>query len=137
MTARPLLLAAVAVAALTTLACATAAPGLAGSAWRLAAIGDAAALDRAEATLDFPAPGKVSGLGSCNRFTGAAEISGASLRLGPLAGTRLACADEALSRQEERYLDALQRAERFAIDGATLRIWSRGANAPLRFVRID
>lgn len=113
-----------------------AASALAGSAWRLEDLAGAGVLDRVEATLEFREPGKLAGNGSCNRFSGAVEVSGSSLRVGPLVATRRACV-EAVSRQEERYLEALERIERFAIDGSTLRLWGRGATAPLRFSRIE
>ena len=59
------------------------------------------------ATLAFPEAGKVAGNGSCNRFTGAAEINGSAIKLGPLASTRMACMSEA-STQETGYLKALE-----------------------------
>jgi hypothetical protein len=53
----------------------------------------------------------------------------------PLASTRLACA-EPIGNQESRDLEALQRAERFVLDGATLSIHSKGMEKPLRFSRV-
>jgi heat shock protein HslJ len=47
------------------------------------------------ATLAFPEAGKVAGNGSCNRFTGAAELNGRAIKLGPLASTKMACMGEA------------------------------------------
>jgi heat shock protein HslJ len=64
------------------------------------------------ATLAFPEAGKVAGNGSCNRFTGAAELNGKAIKLGPLASTRMACMGEA-STQETEYLKALEGAQRF------------------------
>jgi heat shock protein HslJ len=86
-------------------------------------------------TLEFPEAGKASGRASCNRFTGSVEISGRSIRFGPLAATKMACIDDSANAQEVRYLDALQKAERFALDGPTLRIYSTGMERPLRFDR--
>jgi heat shock protein HslJ len=47
----------------------------------------------------------------------------------------MACIDDAANAQETKYLDALQKAERFAFDGPALRIYSTGMERPLRFAR--
>jgi heat shock protein HslJ len=112
----------------------TTAGGLRGTEWRLEDLAGAAVLDRPHATLAFPESGQVAGSGSCNRFSGSVEVSGDSIRLGPLASTRMAC-PEPVSTQEARYLGALQDAERFAFDGTALLIHCRGLEKPLRFVR--
>lgn len=87
-----------------------------------------------EATLEFPESGKTGGRASCNRFFGTVEITGSSIRFGPLAATKMSCGDAA-DAQERRYLEALQGAERFEIDGPELRIHSTGREEPVRFVR--
>lgn len=90
-------------------------------------------LEKPEATLEFPEAGKVAGRASCNRFFGTVEVSGGSIRFGPLAATKMSCGDDA-DAQERRYLQALQSAERFDFDGTALRLHSRGVEQPLRFV---
>ncbi len=107
---------------------------LAGTGWRLEDLGGAGVLDRVEATLEFPEEGRAAGNGSCNRFFGTVEMKGETISFGPLASTRMACA-EATSNQEAKYLEALQSAERFTLDGSTLSIYSKGMEKPLRFVR--
>ncbi len=114
---------------------AAAAPSLVGSAWRLKDLGEAAAIPGVEATLEFPEAGRAAGRGSCNRFFGTVEISGESIRFGPLAATKMACLDAASNAQETKYLESLQAAERFAFDGPALLVYPRGGGAPLRFVR--
>jgi len=91
--------------------------------------------DHGRATLAFPETGKVSGNGSCNRFFGPAEIKGDAIRLGPLASTRMACAEEAMD-QEAKYLEALQAAERFEWKDPYLLIHCKGHELPLRFRRV-
>jgi heat shock protein HslJ len=91
-------------------------------------------IDNAGATLEFPEPGKVAGRGSCNRFFGAVEVEGSRIHLAPLGTTRMACAD-AVMDQERRYLEQLQRAERFAVEGGVLRIYGPDSAASLRFTR--
>lgn len=99
-------------------------------------LGGAGVLDRPQATLEFPQEGKVTGSGSCNRFFGTAEIAGASIRLGLLGSTQMACA-QAVGAQESKCLKALQHAERFTLERATLQIFSKGMDKPLRFVRAE
>jgi len=111
-------------------------PGeLSGTSWRLEDLGADKALEGVEATLEFPEAGKVAGRGSCNRFFGTVEISGQSIKFDPLAATKMACIDDAANAQEKKYLEALQNAERFALDGPALLIYSTGMKRPLRFVR--
>jgi len=56
----------------------------------------------------------------CNHYGGPYELSGTSLRLGPLVSTRRACVDEALNRQEAAFLRALDETRSWRIDGGTL-----------------
>ena len=105
-----------------------------GTQWRLEDLAGEGVLDRVEATLEFVAPGKVAGRGSCNQFFGSATIKGSSLTFGPLGATRMACV-EAINRQESKYLQALERAERYTLQGTTLFVYSKGIEKPLRFVR--
>jgi putative lipoprotein len=111
-----------------------AAPTLVGSAWRLEDLAGTGVVDRAESTLEFPEAGRVGGQGGCNRFFGYFETSGASLTIARLGATKKMC-PPALMDQEARYLRALEGAERYAIEGTTLRVFSKGLDKPLRFVR--
>jgi heat shock protein HslJ len=107
---------------------------LPGTSWRLEDLGGESALEGVETTLEFPEAGKVAGRASCNRFFGTVEISGQSIKFGPLAATKMSCGDAA-DTQERKYLGALQKAERFAVDGPALLIYSTGMERPLRFAR--
>lgn len=109
---------------------------LTGTEWRLEELAGGKVLDDPQATLMFPEAGKVAGKGSCNRFTGAAEISGKSIRFGPLASTRMACAEPAM-KQETQYLAALQAAERYEWKSPNLLIYYKGSEKPLRFVKVE
>ena len=124
-----------ALARCTSPAAAPSAPFPQATAWRLDKIGGTAAIPGVEVTLKFPEEGKVGGRASCNRFFGTVEISGESIRCGPLASTKMACIDAATSAQEKKYLEALQAAERIAFDGPALVLYSRGNGEPLRFTR--
>jgi heat shock protein HslJ len=105
-----------------------------GSEWQLQSIAGQAALPQPAATLAFPQPGQVAGQGSCNRFFGSVEIERDRLRFGPLGSTKMACPGGA-SEQESRYLGALQKAQRYEVQGDTLLIHAQGMDQPVRFVR--
>ncbi len=107
---------------------------LLGTSWRLEELGGVSAIPDVEATLEFPEQGKVAGKASCNRFFGTVEVPGESIKMGPLASTKMACID-ATDAQEVKYLAALAAAERFESDGPALLIYSRGMEKPLRFSR--
>lgn len=135
---------------------------LIGSEWLLDDMPGGRVLDNVQATLAFPEPGRVAGSGSCNRFSGpctlgdiavtggddisrgargAGVVGGVSVvgraafSVGALATTRKACVP-AVGEQEQRYLAALQAAERLEIEGRTLRVYTKGAEQPLRYARL-
>lgn len=105
-----------------------------GSSWRLEDLAGKAPLPDVQVTLEFPDTGRIIGRASCNRYFGDARIDGTTISLGALGATRMACAD-AVNQQETEYLRLLQAAERYDFDGATLRLYSKGIAAPLRFSR--
>ncbi|HTQ97261.1 MAG TPA: META domain-containing protein [Candidatus Acidoferrum sp.] len=109
---------------------------LVGTEWVLRDLAGTPALATPQATLQFLEGGHVAGNGSCNRFTGSVEISGASLKFGPLASTRMACMDNGVSDQEDRYLKVLGTATRYALDNGDLLIYSDSVAKPLRFARV-
>jgi heat shock protein HslJ len=108
---------------------------LIGSEWLLEDLGGSGVLDNIQTTLAFPEAGKVAGGGSCNRFFGPTQISGHTMKIGPLAATRMSC-PEALMAQEMKYLNALQAAERFHWKDPELLIYCQGLEKPLRFTRL-
>ncbi|BCS33669.1 hypothetical protein TBR22_A28960 [Luteitalea sp. TBR-22] len=58
--------------------------------------------------------GRISGTSGCNRYTGAlTESTPGTVKVGPTAGTRRLCAEEAANATETRYLTALQAATRY------------------------
>ena len=103
--------------------------------WTLQDLAGTPALPNVKATLAFPESGRVAGNGSCNRFTGSAEISGDTIKFGMLASTRMACMDNGVSSQETEYLKALEAAKRFELKDSTLLIYGEGYEKPLRFTR--
>lgn len=108
----------------------------AGTKWRLEDLAGAGVLDRAQATLAFAEEGKVSGNGSCNQFHGTATVSGDAIAFAPMATTRKFCG-EAVMYQENAYLAALRKAQRFEIKEPFLYVFASNRAKPLRFIRTD
>lgn len=108
---------------------------LVGTEWLLEDLGGASVLDRVQATLAFPEPGRIAGKGSCNRFMGSVEIDKEAVRFGKLASTMMACPPEVM-QQEGAYLKALENADRITLVGHHLLVHSKGTEKPLRFTRM-
>ena len=117
-----------------TAAGSAATPALVGTAWRLEDLGGTPVVSGVEVTLEFPEAGRVAGRGSCNRFFGPVTLIGDTIQFGVLGSTRMACPEPA-STQETAFFNALRGANRFEVDGATLRLFSTGLPVPLRFAR--
>ena len=110
--------------------------GLTGTSWLLEDLAGLGVVDNSQATLAFLEDGQVSGSGSCNRFSGSVTIDGNDVSFGNLVSTRKACI-ESIMRQEDRYLEALEKANRFELDGSFLLLHVEGSSKPLKFIRVD
>ena len=107
--------------------------GLAGTKWSLEEIGGKPVMADSRASLDFPTNSGVAGNGSCNRFTGSVEITGSTLKFGPLAATRMMCGPDS-TRQESEYLNALADVDRYEIrNRLTLYLYLKNSDQPLKF----
>jgi heat shock protein HslJ len=105
--------------------------------WTLSELAGAPALpDRSGALpyLDFAQQGAtLTGSGGCNLLSGRYSAQGDLLHVNQgLIMTRRACVDPALQRQEQAFVDALQRTDRFRIWGTTLTLLS-GTEVVARF----
>lgn len=86
-----------------------AAPGhsdLIGGAWRIEALSGRPVARGTAPTVTFR-DGRVSGNASCNRFNGSYRFERGRLTTGPLASTKMACADRARNVQETTILRLL------------------------------
>lgn len=81
------------------------APDLVG-AWRVEDLDSRGVIDRAPLSVTFQ-EGRVSAFAGCNRLMGAYTQSGGTVKIGPLASTRMAC-PPALMEQERGLADSLQ-----------------------------
>ena len=75
-----------------------------------APVGETAADDR------LRRPGRRHRHGGCNTFNGEVTIDGSDLTFGPLATTRMACAEAGVADQEQAFLAAVQDATSYTVD---------------------
>ena len=108
---------------------------LAGATWKLVEIGGAKALAGATVTATFGAANSLSGSGGCNRYFGTATAAEGKLTVGPLGSTRMFCAEDGVSDQENAYFSALAKATGYVVVGTELRLHTASGDAALVFVR--
>ena len=65
----------------------------------------------------------VFGNGGCNRFNASYVRNEASLQVGPILSTKMACADAAMNSQEQAFLSALQSTDRVEVSTDTLTLF--------------
>jgi heat shock protein HslJ len=113
--------------------------GLVGSIWQLISFGPVGAtnpvIGNAPITLKFERDGQAGGHGGCNSYGGTYTLQNASLQFGEITSTLIACADQAITEQEQQYLEALRTASRFTIEGDTLKITYQNDGGELNFAR--
>jgi len=107
---------------------------LTGSEWELRDLGGTPVLDDRRPTLSFVEPGRISGNASCNRYGGGADLGDGTIKVSPLAVTKMACTPE-IDSQERAYLAALQNASRLELAGKELVVHTDSLEKPLRFSR--
>ncbi|MEP7245692.1 MAG: META domain-containing protein [Gammaproteobacteria bacterium] len=107
---------------------------LTGAAWIAEDVDGAGVIDDAQSTLEFGTDGKVSGRGGCNRYGGSVSLSGASMIVGELFSTKMACVP-ALMDQETKFLAALQATRSYRMDDTKLVLVDATGKARLRFSR--
>ncbi len=91
---------------------------LAGSEWGFS--------EQPEIYIHFSAS-EVSGASGCNRFAGRYEVNGTKLLIKQLAVTQMACADDAVMREEQRFLGILNETAEF--EATHLRLVLKNKNA--------
>jgi heat shock protein HslJ len=107
---------------------------LMGRTWVLQDVGGEGALAEPRAVLIFAANGRFRGHTGCNAMMGEVRLSGDTIAIpGPVGTTRMACAAEAATAQEQRYTDSLTKSARWAMDGEKLLIFDAEGNRLLQF----
>lgn len=98
------------------------------SEWELVSLGGTPVVPGSQPTLSFPEPGRIAGYASCNRYNGSAEVTpeGKLAISAPhaIAVTMMACAEEAVSKQEMRFVELLGSAGQMTLEGDRLSIQS-------------
>lgn len=101
---------------------------LAGTAWTLTELNGqppvAGIADDLPTLIFGSGDSRARGNSGCNLFNGPYTQNGASLRFGPLASTRRACAAEAANRQETAYFRALEATTRFSASNDLLVLYA-------------
>jgi heat shock protein HslJ/uncharacterized lipoprotein YbaY len=84
-------------------------------------------------TADFSADGMVSGSGGCNNYNGPYTAANGQVKIGPLAATKKACTDAALSQQESQFFAALASAVSYQIQGQQLEMQNANGEIAVTF----
>jgi heat shock protein HslJ len=103
---------------------------LSGTSWDLTEMGGTGDFAHLVPTIDFGADGSVAGFAGCNTFSGTFDAGATSLRLGPLATTKIACQRPA-SEIESTYLAALAGVSTWSIGAEGVLLL--GGGVPMRF----
>jgi heat shock protein HslJ len=77
---------------------------------------------------------QVSGSAGCNTFSGSYTLDGTTLKIGPLASTMKACADQAVNDQEQQFLAALQASTTYSQSGNSLTLKAAGGENQVTLV---
>ena len=110
---------------------------LTGSEWWVEDIDGKGVIDRSHTTLHFLEQGAAAGDTGCNRYRGSAEISGASISFGPMAGTRKACVP-ALMDQETKFYQAIAKVVSWEVpDTGLLHLQDTDGNTVIRAWRVE
>ena len=110
---------------------------LVGTDWELDSVfsGDAVSSTIAgtRVTMTLADDGSVSGSGGCNTYSGTSTRDGDALSFGPLASTKMACADDVMA-QESAFLEAMALVGELSIEGTRLTLGVRSGAPLLGFV---
>ena len=85
-------------------------------------------------TATFGADGRINGSAGCNTYLGPYQTDGRSLTIGPLATTRMLCAQPVMD-QETAYLAALQRATQYQFESGQLVLRDASGAIQATFIR--
>jgi len=112
---------------------------LAGTTWQLTFYnngkgGLVSVLGGTEITAVFGEDGDLTGSAGCNNYTTSYEVAGDQITIGPVATTRMMCAEpEGIMEQERAYLVALESAAIYQIQGDRLEMRDAGGVRVLTF----
>ena len=87
-------------------------------------------------TLQFIGQSNALANGGCNNYNGPYGVNFTGISIGPLAGTRMSCGED-LDAQEATYLQALQGATTFTLNGDQLILYGSGNTEIARLARLQ
>jgi heat shock protein HslJ len=112
-------------------------PGLQGTSWWVEDIAGKGVIDMSHTTIEFTEDGKLAGDTGCNRYFGSYELVGKTIRFGPLAGTRKACA-ESLMNQEMVFYQAMEKVSHWEIaETGLLHLRDEAATSLIRASKVE
>jgi heat shock protein HslJ len=86
---------------------------LVGTQWQLESFGPTAAempvVEGSTITLEFETAEQAVGSGGCNSYGGDYTVQGDTISFGQIVSTEIACLDQAVTEQEQRYFEALHK----------------------------
>ena len=107
---------------------------LVGTAWLAWDINGRGPGDKTYATLVFN-PGRISGSGGCNQFSGALAVKADAWQASDIALTRMECAPERM-KEEASFIGALEAARSHRIEGGVLTLLDESGAVRLRLVHL-
>ncbi|MDX1707410.1 MAG: META domain-containing protein, partial [Desulfobacterales bacterium] len=93
------------------------------------------AVDNVQSTIRFQGNDRIAGWGGCNRYFANYRSGYRSFTVGPIGSTRRVC-PPVVMEQEERFLNALQKARSIGMEEDRLVIESEAIQNPLKFGRL-
>jgi heat shock protein HslJ len=103
--------------------------------WLAVSIGTATLLPGTTIDAEF-GDGRVAGIAGCNRYTAECTIDGTAIAVGPVASTRMFCAEPAgMMEQESAFLAALEHAATAEEHGDRLTLRDAAGEPLVEFAR--
>ncbi|WP_018235832.1 META domain-containing protein [Ensifer sp. BR816] len=104
--------------------------------WLADDIGGDRVIDHPQTVLEIREDGTYGGMGGCNMFTGAFNLSEKTITFGPTAAARTMCAPE-IMEQEQRFLDTLKNELSWKVNGVRLTLTGPDGTPVMRLVSAE
>lgn len=104
--------------------------------WQVEDIDRGGIIDSSHITMQMSPEGRVSGSTGCNRYFGTLTVGQTSFEVSGAGSTRRACVP-AIMQQETRFLQALQDARRYKMDGDFVRLYDESGDERMRMIRTN